>query len=77
MPLILGGVWQAVWLFVFAAAGTAKDPTVDKGIGKRELNCRSNLRDDVTPILSHDRQCLHVYFGICDNLGAWSLDPDW
>ncbi|KAI0808276.1 general substrate transporter [Fomes fomentarius] len=33
IPLIIGGVWQSVWLFVFAAAGTAKDPTNDKGIG--------------------------------------------
>lgn len=32
-PLIIGGVWQSCWLFVFAAAGTAKDPTTDKGIG--------------------------------------------
>ena len=34
VPLILGGVWQAIWLFVFAAAGTAKDPSSDEGIGK-------------------------------------------
>ncbi|KAG6812815.1 hypothetical protein H0H92_000273 [Tricholoma furcatifolium] len=26
LPLIIGGVWQSCWLFVFAAAGTAKDP---------------------------------------------------
>ncbi|TFK38512.1 general substrate transporter [Crucibulum laeve] len=32
-PLIIGGIWQAVWLFVFAAAGTAKDPTENKNIG--------------------------------------------
>lgn len=34
IPLILGGIWQSFWLFVFAAAGTAKDPTSDQGIGK-------------------------------------------
>lgn len=34
MPLIIGGIWQSLWLFVFAAAGTAKDPTTDQGIGK-------------------------------------------
>ncbi|KAK7696521.1 hypothetical protein QCA50_001179 [Cerrena zonata] len=34
IPLMIGGVWQSFWLFVFAAAGTAKDPTTDKGIGK-------------------------------------------
>ncbi|KAI5121771.1 hypothetical protein M0805_009582 [Coniferiporia weirii] len=33
-PLILGGLWQSFWLFVFAAAGTAKDPTTNPGIGK-------------------------------------------
>ncbi|TCD71050.1 hexose transporter hxt1 [Steccherinum ochraceum] len=34
MPLMVGGVWQSAWLFVFAAAGTAKDPQVNPGIGK-------------------------------------------
>ncbi|KAH9884210.1 general substrate transporter [Cubamyces lactineus] len=33
-PLIIGGVWQSIWLFVFAAAGTAKDPRENKGIGE-------------------------------------------
>ncbi|KAI0781709.1 general substrate transporter [Irpex lacteus] len=33
MPLILGGIWQSAWLFVFAAAGTAKDPQSNKNIG--------------------------------------------
>ncbi|EMD37312.1 hypothetical protein CERSUDRAFT_113964 [Gelatoporia subvermispora B] len=33
-PLIVGGVWQSCWLFVFAAAGTAKDPTTNPNIGK-------------------------------------------
>jgi len=32
-PLIVGGLWQSLWLFVFAAAGTAKDPATSKGIG--------------------------------------------
>ena len=36
MPLIIGGVWQSMWLFVIAAAGTAKNPTTDEGIGKRK-----------------------------------------
>ncbi|KZT56187.1 general substrate transporter [Calocera cornea HHB12733] len=34
-PLILGGVWQAAWLFVFAAAGTAAgDPASDPAMGR-------------------------------------------
>ncbi|KAJ3509979.1 hypothetical protein NLJ89_g4928 [Agrocybe chaxingu] len=33
-PLIVGGIWQSAWLFVFAAAGTAQDPTENQGIGK-------------------------------------------
>ncbi|KAI0324563.1 general substrate transporter [Cubamyces sp. BRFM 1775] len=33
-PLIIGGVWQSLWLFVFAAAGTAKDPKEHKNIGE-------------------------------------------
>ncbi|KAF8523948.1 general substrate transporter [Hysterangium stoloniferum] len=32
-PLIIGGLWQAAWLFVFAGAGTAKNPQGDKTIG--------------------------------------------
>ncbi|GLB42869.1 putative major facilitator superfamily, sugar transporter (TC 2.A.1.1) family protein [Lyophyllum shimeji] len=33
-PLIIGGIWQACWLFVFAAAGTAKVPQDHPNIGK-------------------------------------------
>lgn len=32
-PLIIGGLWQSAWLFVYAAAGTAKDPATDQTIG--------------------------------------------
>nr|ACO60070.1 putative quinate utilization pathway quinate transporter [Rhizoctonia solani] len=36
IPLMVGGVWQAIWLFIFAAAGTARDPTLPENghIGK-------------------------------------------
>ncbi|KAJ8090320.1 hypothetical protein PM082_018916 [Marasmius tenuissimus] len=34
VPLIVGGLWQSAWLFVFAAAGVARDPTADPNIGK-------------------------------------------
>ncbi|CAE6489073.1 unnamed protein product [Rhizoctonia solani] len=36
VPLMVGGVWQAIWLFIFAAAGTARDPTLpeNQNIGK-------------------------------------------
>ncbi|TFY58067.1 hypothetical protein EVG20_g8297 [Dentipellis fragilis] len=33
-PLIIGGLWQSAWLFVFASAGTAKVPQDNPGIGK-------------------------------------------
>ncbi|KAK7047610.1 hypothetical protein VNI00_006378 [Paramarasmius palmivorus] len=33
IPLILGGMWQSIWLFVFAAAGTAVDPRDNANIG--------------------------------------------
>ncbi|KAF8530164.1 general substrate transporter [Hysterangium stoloniferum] len=32
-PLMLGGIWQSLWLFVFAAAGTAQNPSENKNIG--------------------------------------------
>lgn len=34
IPLIVGGVWQSAWLFVFAAAGTVKVPQDNPGIGQ-------------------------------------------
>ncbi|EAU83615.1 monosaccharide transporter [Coprinopsis cinerea okayama7 len=34
LPLIWGGLWQALWLFVFAAAGTARDPLYNESVGK-------------------------------------------
>ncbi|GAA5840759.1 hypothetical protein JCM11251_001691 [Rhodosporidiobolus azoricus] len=32
-PLIIGGLWQGAWLIVYGAAGTARDPEQDEGIG--------------------------------------------
>lgn len=32
-PLIIGGLWQSAWLFVFAGAGTGGDPEHNKVIG--------------------------------------------
>ncbi|KAI0781707.1 general substrate transporter [Irpex lacteus] len=37
LPLIIGGLWQSLWLLIFAIAGTAKDPTTSKGIGDHVL----------------------------------------
>ncbi|KAL0948001.1 hypothetical protein HGRIS_010623 [Hohenbuehelia grisea] len=34
VPLMVGGLWQSAWLFVFAAAGTAKVPQENPAIGK-------------------------------------------
>ncbi|PCH34606.1 general substrate transporter [Wolfiporia cocos MD-104 SS10] len=34
LPLIIGGIWNSCWLFVFAAAGTAQNPQDNPGIGK-------------------------------------------
>jgi hypothetical protein len=32
-PLIIGGLWQSAWLFVFAAVGTTKNPETDPSAG--------------------------------------------
>jgi len=32
-PLIIGGVWQSAWLFVYASVGTAKDPKESESTG--------------------------------------------
>lgn len=34
IPLIVGGIWQSIWMFIFAAAGTAKVPEDNPGIAK-------------------------------------------
>ncbi|KAF8225461.1 hypothetical protein L208DRAFT_1425435 [Tricholoma matsutake] len=34
IPLIVGGLWQSTWLFVFATAGTLKVPQDNPAIGK-------------------------------------------
>ncbi|KZP13725.1 general substrate transporter [Athelia psychrophila] len=34
VPLIVGGLWQSAWLFVFATAGTANDPSTSHGTGQ-------------------------------------------
>ena len=46
-PLIIGGIWCSAWLFVYGAAGTARDPLTDQGIGKRE-----SLFDLLTSMIS-------------------------
>ncbi|GAA5999125.1 sugar porter family MFS transporter [Rhodotorula paludigena] len=33
IPLIVGGLWQSMWLFIYAAAGTARNPEEDTQIG--------------------------------------------
>ncbi|GAA6015405.1 hypothetical protein JCM10207_008975 [Rhodosporidiobolus poonsookiae] len=32
-PLIIGGVWNFIWLLIYATAGTVKDPQEDQSIG--------------------------------------------
>ena len=32
-PLIVGGLWQSLWLFAYAIAGTIKDPRESEGVG--------------------------------------------
>jgi hypothetical protein len=71
-PLIIGGIWQSAWLFVFAAAGTAVDPTAHTGVGK----CKTPPYLHVISLTSHlsdDCGSLHVYLGLCDDLGSVSI----
>lgn len=32
-PLIIGGIWQAVWMLIFASVGTARDPVSNSSSG--------------------------------------------
>jgi hypothetical protein len=72
-PLIIGGLWQSAWLFVFAAAGTAGDPENDKKIGQRE-RLVSYFRgfQDLTTDCSDDRFCMLIYPGVRDYMGSVS-----
>lgn len=69
LPLIIGAVWQSGWLFVFAAAGTVKDPKTDANIGKREyLPWQPVGVEDGSSRLgsfpSDDHQCLLIHLWI-------------
>lgn len=66
------GIWQSAWLFVFAAAGVAKDPTENKGIGNREC-CRFNISLATWPtnsLSSDDCVGLYVHCGLRRDMGA-------
>jgi len=65
IPLIVGGLWQSFWLFVFAAAGTAKDPTTDQGIGKRTCCLFQSSSRGLIMSFSHDCLCVFVHPWIC------------
>lgn len=74
IPLIVGGLWQAAWLFIFGAAGTAKVPDDNPGIGKRvSLSClvASGLIGGL--LYSHDCLCMYVYPWICYDMGPVRL----
>lgn len=77
IPLIAGGIWQSLWLFVFAAAGTAKNPITDTGIGKctffRKHDSLTWL--ELTRFCSDDCLCVHVYLGLRDDLGKSHAFP--
>lgn len=71
-PLIIGGIWQACWLFVFAAAGTAVDPEQNDSIGKRAFIPR--LSSQKTGLIadagSHDCRRVYVHPWIRYDLGS-------
>ena len=73
MPLIIGGVWQSAWLFAFAAAGTATDPKDNSTIGKCTTICFVVLHLSSLRSYSNDCQRLHVYLGLCHDLGSVRL----
>ncbi|KAG2002442.1 sugar transporter, variant 2 [Coprinopsis cinerea AmutBmut pab1-1] len=76
LPLIWGGLWQALWLFVFAAAGTARDPLYNESVGKREFMPLSPSRM-FTRAHSYDHERLSFHSRIRDDLGSRYLDFDW
>ena len=73
MPLILGGLWQSAWLFVFATAGTAKNPQTDKTVGNRSYTPQKHRFSRLNNIHSDDRFRLHVHLGFRNNLGTVRL----
>jgi hypothetical protein len=78
-PLIIGGIWQAAWLFVFAGVGTAKNPEENKTAGKVMIvsaclfifsYASEQFARSMTMRASHFRLRFRY-------LGSGHLDPDW
>jgi SP family sugar:H+ symporter-like MFS transporter len=46
-PLILGGLWMSLWLFVFACIGVTRDVANDKAAGSRAC-CSPSLEHVLT-----------------------------
>lgn len=73
IPLMLGGVWQSAWLFVFAAAGTAKVPQNNPGIGKCTDVFMLAFQLSSLKMYSNDRQCMLLHLWLRHDLGSVSL----
>jgi SP family sugar:H+ symporter-like MFS transporter len=58
VPLILGGVWQSIWLFVFAIVGTIKDPTTNPDVGYGMLCIPTVTVDKPSQALTDVSLCL-------------------
>lgn len=81
-----GGLWQSAWLFVYAAAGTAKDPTENKSIGTRAPlfplppSCTPSDASRQSPhrlfMPLHPRLCFHVRFGLASTLEDSKTDEN-
>lgn len=69
-PLIVGGIWQSAWLFVFAAAGTAQ-PHGNSAIGKCKYAAVVLNR---LLIVSDDCFRVHVHSRIRNDMGTGCMD---
>lgn len=77
VPLIVGGLWQSFWLFVFAAAGTAKNPTEDQNIGKLMIISACLFILGYASTWAREFNEHNAIECVRDQADSWYLDPHW
>lgn len=74
-PLIIGGLWMSLWLFVFASVGVTRDVASDKGAGVRTYdNCAPAKLRLTFDHRSHDCFCVPVHRWLRNDMGTWYMD---
>jgi SP family sugar:H+ symporter-like MFS transporter len=68
-PLIIGGLWQSAWFFVYASVGVTHDPTTSPGAAKVMICSACFLLVSTNSSGRADFACLQ-HLGLRKHLGA-------